>query len=163
MLFNVTNWPGGNIFHKLVSRFVIKYYNRNIIKQLRQHILFNYRWSAESVFAKNLLSIVHLLLAIVTFYQTRKNIYLDLPKSLNIDVLIIRSLNGSTTYKKETETLFRYGMISMIFIFLVVCRNIYVINIMMHYLHLPILTFSKFRISTRRLGPTTRSGQRRKT
>ena len=120
MLFNVTNWPGGNIFNKLVSRFVIKYYNRNIIKQLRQHILFNYRWSAESVFAKNLLSIVHLLLAIVTFYQTRKNIYLDLPKSLNIDVLIVRSLNGSTTYKKETETLFRYGMISMIFIFLVV-------------------------------------------
>ena len=72
------------------------------------------------MFAKNLLSIVHLLLAIVTFYQTRKNMYLDLPKSLNIDVLIVRSLNGSTTYKKETETLFRYAMISMRFIFLVV-------------------------------------------
>ena len=69
------------------------------------------------MFAKNLLSIVHLLLAIVTFYQTRKNIYLDLPKSLNIDVLIVRSLNGSTTYKKETETVFGYGVISMIFIF----------------------------------------------
>ena len=74
------------------------------------------------MFAKNLLSIVHLLLAIVAFYQTRKNIHLDLPKSLNIDVLVVRSLNGLTTYKKETETLFGYGMTSMIYIFS--CRAI---------------------------------------
>ena len=106
------------------------------------HILFNYRWSAESVFAKNLLCIVHLLLAIVTFYQTRKHIDLDLPKSLNIDVLIVRSLNGSTTYKKETETLFGYGVISMIFIFdYRTIVWIYVINILMQFLHLQILTF----------------------
>ena len=93
---------------------------KQVYKATPTAYFFNYRWSAESVFAKNLLSIVHLLMAIVTFYQTRKNIWLDLPKSLNIDVLIVRSLNGSTTYKTETETLFRYGMISMIFIFLVV-------------------------------------------
>ena len=93
------------------------------------------------MFAKNLLSIVHLLLAIVAFYQTRKNIHLDLPKSLNIDVLVVRSLNGSTTYKKETETLFGYGMISMIYIFS--CRNTITI-ILMHFLHFPILTFWSF-------------------
>ena len=113
---------------------------KQVYKATPTAYFFNYRWSAESVFAKNLLSIVHLLMAIVTFYQTRKNIWLDLPKSLNIDVLIVRSLNGSTTYKKETETLFGYGVISMIFIF-DYRTIIYVINILMQFLHLQILTF----------------------
>ena len=122
MLFNVMNWLGGNIFHKLASRVVIHCVYKQVYKATPTAYFFNYRWSAESVFAKNLLSIVHLLMAIVTFYQTRKNIWLDLPKSLNIDVLIVRSLNGSTTYKKETETLFGYDVISRIFI--VACRTI---------------------------------------
>ena len=116
-LSNVMNWLGGNIFHKFASKVVIHWYYQSHYFEatLISYLFLNYRWSAESVFAKNLLSIVHLLLAIVTFYQTRKNIYLDLPKSLNIEVLIVRSLNGSTAYKKETETLFGYGMISVIF------------------------------------------------
>ena len=60
----------------------------------------------ESIFAKNLLSILHLLLAIVHFYQTKDKLYLDLPKVLKVDVIIIKRSNGQTIYEREKENLF---------------------------------------------------------
>ena len=67
---------------------------------------FAFRWSVESIFAKNLLSIVHLLLAIVHFYQTKEQIYLDLPKLLKVEVIIVKRSNGLTLYEREKENLF---------------------------------------------------------
>ena len=65
-----------------------------------------FRWSVESIFAKNLLSIVHLLLAIVHFYQAKEQIYLDFPKLLKVDVIVVKRSNGLTIYEREKENLF---------------------------------------------------------
>ena len=60
----------------------------------------------ESIFSKNLLSILHLLLAIVHFYQIKDKLYLDLPKVLKVDVIVIKRSNGQTIYEREKENLF---------------------------------------------------------
>ena len=70
-----------------------------------QHFSIN-RWSVESIFSKNLLSILHLLLAIVHFYQIKDKLYLDLPKVLKVDVIVIKRSNGQTLYEREKENLF---------------------------------------------------------
>ena len=70
------------------------------------NIFFINRWSVESIFSKNILSILHLLLAIVHFYQVKDKLYLDLPKVLKVDVIVIKRSNGQTTRESEKQNLF---------------------------------------------------------
>lgn len=58
------------------------------------------RWSAESIFAKDLLSTFHLILAMITHFTDQGRIQLDLPKNASVKVIRVRK-KGMTL---ETES-----------------------------------------------------------
>merc|ERR1712018_773392 len=53
-------------------------------------------WNVESVFQKNVLSNVHIILAIIEFFKNEGKVTLLLPRKLEVDV-IRKEYNGNST------------------------------------------------------------------
>ena len=67
------------------------------------------RWTDESILKGNLLSNIHLLMAIVDHYTRTGRIILELPKTpLKVTVVSVSKKNGQMIYEKSSENLIRY-------------------------------------------------------
>ena len=69
----------------------------------------SFRWDAESIFDKNLLSTVHLLLHIIHHFESLQpgRVAIDLPKELKVGVIEVSKRDGITKPTVGTETLIR--------------------------------------------------------
>ena len=67
------------------------------------------RWDAESIFCKNPLSTLKLLLAIINHYSTSGQVFVDLPKSLVVTAIKKEKREGEIFTQKWTEKLIGFG------------------------------------------------------
>ncbi len=65
------------------------------------------RWDAESLFDKNLLSTLSLLLAIISHFSAQGKVLIDLPNSLSVNVITVRMAEGNLRTEIIQENLIR--------------------------------------------------------
>jgi hypothetical protein len=66
------------------------------------------QWSVESVFERNLLSNVQILLALIEYFGPSGKISVQLPKSFKSTIVLVGKRNGRMEYSLKPITLIRY-------------------------------------------------------
>ncbi len=65
-------------------------------------------WNVNSIFERNLLPTVHLLLAIIKHFVKEGKALIDLPKVLKINVIKVKKELGTTKVEINSENLIGY-------------------------------------------------------